>query len=124
MGMAFQIRDDELGMFGDERDLGKPVGSDLREGKKTLLIRALLDSLPEGERGKIASYVGSSASGEAQIREIRELFDARGGRERIAAILAGMSREADDALDALDFGDEEHKRALKDLLDFVTNRKF
>jgi len=124
MGMAFQIRDDELGMFGDERDLGKPVGSDLREGKKTLLIRALLDSLPEGERGRIASYVGSSGSCEAEMREIRELFDSRGGRERLASILAGMSREADDALGALDYGDGEHKRALKDLLDFTTSRKF
>ena len=37
-GLAFQLRDDVLGMMGDEATLGKPIGSDLREGKKTVII--------------------------------------------------------------------------------------
>ncbi|ADY25249.1 Geranyltranstransferase [Deinococcus proteolyticus MRP] len=48
LGMAFQIRDDLLDLLGREEDLGKPVGSDLREGKATFAVLQLLDT-PAGE---------------------------------------------------------------------------
>lgn len=46
LGLIFQIKDDELGLFGDEEKTGKPVGADIRESKKTLYYYYLLQEVP------------------------------------------------------------------------------
>ena len=53
LGQAFQIQDDILGMFGDEKKLGKPADSDLKEGKKTTLILEALKRGSAGQRKKV-----------------------------------------------------------------------
>ncbi len=52
LGIAFQVRDDLLGVFGVEKDTGKPNDSDIIEGKMTLLVQNTLLKLSEGEREK------------------------------------------------------------------------
>ena len=53
LGIAFQIADDILGLTADEKELGKPIYSDIREGKKTVLLIKALDPAFEQERKKI-----------------------------------------------------------------------
>lgn len=60
LGIAFQIQDDILGMFGDEKEVGKPVNSDLMEGKKTLLYTKLLTKLEGKEKDKFLAIYGKS----------------------------------------------------------------
>lgn len=50
LGIAFQLRDDEIGVFGRTAETGKPEGADLTENKKTILRRMILQDLPDSER--------------------------------------------------------------------------
>lgn len=83
-GVAFQLQDDILGLVGDERRLGKPVGSDLREGKATVpLLHALRHAAP-GQRERLGQIVGNprAVPGElafatALVRELGGIDHAR-----------------------------------------------
>jgi geranylgeranyl diphosphate synthase, type I len=58
-GLAFQLRDDVLGMFADEKKLGKPVGSDLRRGKRTFLFALGLHRMSDKDRAQFLQYLGN-----------------------------------------------------------------
>jgi geranylgeranyl diphosphate synthase type I len=73
IGIAFQIRDDELGLFSDEKTLGKPIGGDVKEGKNTLLrIKAL--EFAKGEEKKFLNWAyGNGSISEKDIKKVRDL---------------------------------------------------
>lgn len=81
-GTAFQLQDDVLGLTADESLLGKPVGSDIREGKRTLLVHLALSRGNETERQALLSTLGNSradadevARAVALVRSTRALED-------------------------------------------------
>ncbi len=74
VGIAFQIQDDILGVFGNEKKLGKPVCSDLREGKQTLLLVKALEKAGKADRERIKSYLGKKDLKMAQINDFRRII--------------------------------------------------
>lgn len=74
VGIAFQLRDDELGLFGDEETLGKSNMSDLIEGKKTLLILKALENLEGEEKNYLQSIWGKKEAKEEEIQKAKELI--------------------------------------------------
>lgn len=73
VGIAFQLRDDELGLFGEEKKLGKPVGSDIRENKNTLLkIKALEWATPKEKEFLISAY-GNQDIGKKEVKKVQEI---------------------------------------------------
>lgn len=73
-GVAFQLWDDWLGVFGDSAELGKPVGSDLREGKKTLLLSLALEKSSGAGRREIRALVSRKNVGDKELNRVRQLL--------------------------------------------------
>ena len=83
LGEAFQLRDDILGVFGDEAVVGKPVGDDLREGKPTLLLAIAAERGDAAER-ELLDLVGTPDLAPGDVTRLQELFVEHGrpGRGR------------------------------------------
>lgn len=71
LGIAFQLRDDVLGVFGDPELTGKPAGDDLREGKRTVLIALARAALPGSSRRLLDELLGDPELDDEQVGMIR-----------------------------------------------------
>lgn len=71
-GLAFQLRDDYLGMYGDEAKTGKSVLNDLKERKVTLLILHVLKTASESDKQTVRKALGNRALDEEEYRELHQ----------------------------------------------------
>jgi geranylgeranyl diphosphate synthase type I len=82
LGEAFQLRDDILGVFGDEATTGKPVGDDIREGKFTMLIASALD-VASDKQNRILQQRGNDNLGESDVADIINTIEETGARKNV-----------------------------------------
>ena len=89
LGMAFQIADDLLGTFGSPEQTGKPNASDLREGKRTLLVARALQSATPADAARLRAGLGDPDADVAELRAILRRCgaeaSARADAERLCA---------------------------------------
>jgi len=78
LGMAYQVQDDILGVFGDEDKIGKPVGSDIREGKKTLLVLFALENTGEKDKKFLLDKLGDKEVTKDDVDRIRHIMVSSG----------------------------------------------
>ncbi len=76
LGIAFQIVDDILGLIGEEKQFGKPIGSDLREGKKTFLLLYALENLEKIKKQKLHQILRKNEKNEEDIKMAMELISS------------------------------------------------
>ena len=118
IGMAFQIKDD-LFDFGD-KDIGKPVGIDIKEKKMTLPLIYALQNANISDRKKYIRYVSKSEKNKKYVTEVVAFVKASGGLEYATQKMFEFQQEAFDILD--EFPDSETKASLKMLIEYVTKR--
>lgn len=80
MGIAFQLADDLLGTFGNESELGKPVLTDLREGKRTLLVLFAQEHSDEKQRSILNAAIGNPKAGYRHLEQVRKIMEETGAR--------------------------------------------
>ncbi len=121
LGIAFQLRDDLLGVFGDESLTGKPSGDDLREGKRTVLIALARSSMDDEEKLGFDSRLGSPDLTVIDIARLQEIIVATGAVERVELLIANYTRVALERLAAAPLG-ESAKRELRQMAVLLTER--
>ncbi|WP_300344912.1 polyprenyl synthetase family protein [Nesterenkonia sp.] len=90
LGEAFQLRDDLLGVFGDPAQTGKPVGDDLREGKRTELIAYGLFRAPADQSQQLASLLGRADLTEQQVAAARRILTDSGAVRAVEESIAQL----------------------------------
>ena len=98
LGVAFQLRDDLLGTFGDSGETGKPVGSDVRAGKRTSLVAEALRLAKPKDRRTIEATLGQSDAPLAAVTQVARLYEQCGARAAVERRLEELAQQAHDAL--------------------------
>jgi geranylgeranyl diphosphate synthase type I len=122
VGIAFQLRDDILGVFGDPAETGKPAGDDLREGKRTVLIARALASATPAQTEVVRSLLGDPELDAEGIGRLRTVIEETGA---LTACEDMIKRYLDDALHALDQApiEDDARAALAALAVAATTRR-
>ncbi len=122
LGLAFQIQDDLLGIWGDETIVGKPSGDDLRRRKKTLPVVFALNQTDGPRAESFRKLYRRPTSAEADIAEMIILLEEMGAKTYTEQKARHYIEQAEAALAAIDALPEK-KLALQEMAQFMINRK-
>ena len=122
IGVAFQLRDDLLGVFGDAAVTGKPTGDDLIEGKRTVLVTLARENLPGTQRRIFDDLLGNDLNPE-QVAILQRTIRESGAVDRVEQMI---TRNMERALTSLEGSParQDAREALADLADRAARREF
>ncbi|PIE05852.1 MAG: geranyl transferase [Sorangium cellulosum] len=98
LGVAFQLQDDLLGVFGDPKRTGKPAGNDLRRGTHTAITQQALNMLREKDRARFDAVFGNPDATEEQVESVARVLQTAGVRNAVVERIHDLIREAISAL--------------------------
>lgn len=122
LGLAFQLTDDILGVFGSSEETGKPNDSDIKEGKRSYLALRCIDMLAEHERTKFLQVFGNPSAGEAEINLVRDLMKTSGALQDTEHKIESNRQKSLELLSSLGVT-PEYQSALESLVVTATARK-
>lgn len=122
-GLAFQIQDDLLGIWGDESVTGKPAGDDLRNRKKTLPVVFALNHTGHPQSARFREIYSQDALTESDVSEAIAILEAIGAKAYTEEKATFYVKQAQSALQAID-ASPERKLALQEMVQFFIERVY
>lgn len=101
IGLAFQIQDDILDVYGDPKTFGKAIGGDICSNKKTILLLTALETADAETKAELLQWLMATDNDEDKIAAITEIYTRLGVRESCEAIMEQHTAEALSQLDRL-----------------------
>ncbi|ARC56748.1 Octaprenyl-diphosphate synthase [Frondihabitans sp. 762G35] len=123
LGIAYQLRDDLLGVFGDPSVTGKPSGDDLREGKRTVLIATARATLPGNAVRLLDELLGDPELDDDQVAMLQATIRDSGAVEAIEESIADQVAKAKAAITSAPLASSARSQ-LSQLADTVTRRTY
>jgi geranylgeranyl diphosphate synthase type I len=119
VGVAFQLRDDVLGLFGDPESTGKGHLDDLREGKRTVLVLKALQRSTAAQQAELQRVLGDGSLTDTDAERVREIIVDSGALDDVERLIAERRDAAGEALDGIG---PPARGALGDLADLAAFR--
>ncbi len=122
LGIAFQIQDDILGVFGKVDQTGKSNISDLEEGKATMLAAYTLSLGSNKQKKRFQALYGKANLSQNEVKELKNLFQETGALDMAYKIALEYTNSAVSKIDDLKV-DPKYKKILQELAGFLMERK-
>jgi len=122
MGILFQIKDDELGLIGNEEQLGKPVGSDVMEGKKTLHYMTMLEVLDREEKQKLSEIYGNPSISPEDLQWISQVISSEPFISALNKKIQPLEEELQQEIEKLSLAPSEARDIFLSLIQYNQSR--
>ena len=121
LGLAFQIKDDILGIFSTGEALGKSILSDISEKKQTLLYGYAAKHANKADYDLLCKSYGKPSANENDLHTVREIFIKTGA---LSYAESEIERQSKTSLEAISRLDDKHQPLLRGLVSFLINRRY
>lgn len=122
LGIAFQIQDDILGIFGSEEKLGKKVGSDIKEGKQTILVAKAKENGKASQIKELDYLLGNKKISQLEIERFKSIIRETGSLDYAVKLSRDFVEKAKNGLESADI-DREAKKFLAGIADYMIKRE-
>ncbi len=116
------MQDDVLGVAGEREKFGKPIGSDIREGKRTLIVVRALTTAPPDDKATLLRALGKRDASEAELKAAIDVLKRAGAIDYVAERARELVAQAKSKLKALP--ESGAREVLSELADFTIKREF
>ena len=121
LGVAFQLQDDILGIFGDEQITGKSTSGDIREAKHTLMIDQFYVMADAAQHQRFNEVFGNEQATDDMINEARQLLIDAGAKQHVETAINQYATTAREVLVGLNLPSEYQSR-FEELIELCTKR--